>query len=155
MKTLTIKQEMVEGLDSDECKLEFANTVISMFIEPEPTTNSLNAKALYEGLNVDLPELRIGAPFISKNMGAAEVKRYHMTQAGYVPVVLDCAYDDYKYRYLDDMSDIEVRAFFAGVDRSMSHSKGKRDHLKFLRYMRHVCATYCIEANRENCLDNF
>ena len=40
MKTLTIKQEMVEGLESDERKLEFANTVISMFIEPEPKYDS-------------------------------------------------------------------------------------------------------------------
>lgn len=155
MKTLTINQELVEGLDSDERKLEFANTVISMFIEPKPTTNSLTAKGLYEGLNVDLPALRIGAPFVSKNMGTAEVRRYHMTQAGYVPVVLDCAYDDYEYRYLDEMSDSEVRSFFAGVDRNMSHSKGKRDHLKFLSYMRKVCAIYCIEANRESCLDKF
>lgn len=155
MKTLTIKKEMVEGLDSDERKLEFANTVISMFIEPETTINSLTAKGLCEGLNVDLPALRIGAAFDSKNMGAAEVRRYHMTQAGYVPVDLDCGYDDYKYRYLDNMSDSEVRTFIASVDRNVRHSTGKRDHLKFLRYIRLACATYCIEANRENCLDKF
>ena len=155
MKTLTIKQELVEGLDSDERKLEFANTVISMFIEPEPTTNSLTAKGLYEGLNIDLPKLRIGAPFDSKNMGVADVRRYHMTQAGYVPVNLDCGYDDFKYRCLDEMSDSEVRSFSASVDRKICHSTGKRDYLKFLRYMRHACAIYCIEANRENCLNKF
>jgi hypothetical protein len=31
MKTLTIKREMVESLDSDESKLDFANAVIVHF----------------------------------------------------------------------------------------------------------------------------
>ncbi len=155
MKTVTIKQEIVDGLNTDERKLDFVNALISMFIEPEPATSSLTAKSLHEGLNVDLPALRIGASFDSRNMGTAEVRRYHMTQGGYVPVCLDCGYDDYEYRYLDDMSDNEVRSFLADVDRNISHSKGKRDHLKFLRYLHKACSIYCIEENRENCLDNF
>ena len=155
MRTLTIKQNMVEKLDSDESKLEFANTVISMFIEPEPITNSLTAKALAEGLNVNLPALQIGAPFDSKNMWAPEYSRYHITQAGYVPVNLNCSYDDYEYRYLEDMSDSEVRSFIIEVGREMSHSKGRSGHLKFLRYVRLASATYCIEAGRESCFDNF
>ena len=155
MKTLTIKQEMIEELDSDESKLEFANSVISMFEDPEPTTNSLTAKALYEGLNVDLPALQISAPFDSKNMWAPEYRRYRMTQAGYVPVCLDSSYDDYEYRYLDDMSDSEVRSFMAEVGRKRCHCKGRRGHLKFLQHVRLACATYCIEADRECCLDNF
>ena len=152
MKTLTIKQKMVEGLDSDESKLEFANTVMSMFVEPEPATSSITAKALYDGLNIDLPALRISAPFDSKNMWAPEYRRYHITQAGYVPVDLDCGYDDYEYRYLEDMSDSEVRSFIVEVGRKISHSTGKRGHHKFLRYIRLASISYCIEADRENCI---
>lgn len=155
MKTLTIHHDLIDNLDSDASKLEFANTVISMFEDDEPETNSLTAQALYKGLNRDLPALHISAPFKSKNMSAPEVKRYHMTRAGYVPISLDCRYDDYEYRFLDKMTDSEISSFIATVERKISHSKGKRDFMKFLRYIREACAIYCIESDRENCLRNF
>jgi len=155
MKTLTIKQDMVEELDSDESKLRFANDVISMLAEHEPTITSVTVESLRKGLNADLPPLRIGVKFDSNNMGVTEVRRYQMMQSGYVPVSLHCGYKDYEYRRLDDMSDSEIRSFIEVVNREISHSKGKRGHLKFLRYLRLACGTYCIEADRENCLNRF
>ena len=35
MKTLTIKRDIIESLDSDERKLEFANHVIALLSDPE------------------------------------------------------------------------------------------------------------------------
>lgn len=152
MRTLTINHEMIDALDTDAAKLEFANNVISMFKDAEPETKSLNAQALYKGLNRDLPSLRIGVSFDTKNMGAAEVKRYHMVRSGYVPLSLDCRYEDYEYRFLDNMSDSEVRSFIAALCRKISHCKNKRDYRNFLWYMRRACSVYCIEKNREDCL---
>jgi len=155
MKTLTIKQEMVDELDSDENKLRFANDIISVFTEHEPITSSDTVEALRDGLNVDLPPLQIRAEFDSKNMGVTEIRRYHLAQSGYVPVSLDCGYKDYKYRRLDNMSDSELRSFFLMVEAKMSRSKGKRAFLKFLRYLHFACSIYCIEAGHENCLTDY
>ena len=143
MKTLTIKREMVESLDSDESKLDFANTIKSMFIEPEPSTNSPTAKALHDGLNVDLPEPLAGSPeFDSSNMAAAEHKRFSMVRAGYFPVSLNCGYADYEYKHHHDFSRDEMIDMFCDVGSKKSRSKSKRDFIVFLDYIQQVLDWY-------------
>jgi hypothetical protein len=38
MKTLTIKRDMIDSLDSDESKLAFANSLIALFSDPTKET---------------------------------------------------------------------------------------------------------------------
>ena len=52
MKTLTIKREMMEPLDSDESKLDFANSVIALFADHE-AERGMVSEELQDGLNVD------------------------------------------------------------------------------------------------------
>lgn len=152
MKTLTIMRDTIDLLGSDESKLEFANSVISLFTDSESTDSTTNYR-LQNGLNVDIPEPLDGAPlFDSKNMAASQFKRFSMVRAGYVPATLDCGYEDYSYLKLKDMSDNELIKYLKYVELKILHSKGKREHLKFLNYIRLSSKIYCINADRDSCL---
>ena len=146
MKTLTIKHEMVESLDSEESKLKFVDTLKSMFQEPEPSTNSGTTKASYDGLNVDLPEPLPGSPeFDSSNMAAAEYKRFSMVRAGFFPVTLNCGYADYAYKHHEDFSRDEMIDMFCDVSSKKSRGKGKRDFIVFFDYIQQVLDWYLMK----------
>lgn len=148
MKTLTIEHSMVETLDSDDSKLEFINSIITLLTDGKTANNSLS-----NGLNVDLPEPLDGAPvFDSKNMGVTEVRRFYMLQAGHVPVSLDCGYADYKYKDIRDMSDDELFRYLICVNKKIKSTKDKRNFLNFLNHIQLTIKTYCINTDRESLL---
>lgn len=140
MKTLTIKQDIIDSLGSDESKLEFANSVIALLSDSEdPQQSSQNGEALSQGLNSDLPEPMKGAPdFDSGNMDAPEFRRYSLLMAGYVPAGkngLNCSYSDYEYRQLSDMTEHEIESLWNMAAAKIKQSRGKRDYVKFLNYL--------------------
>lgn len=142
MKTLTIKCEMVDSLDSDESKLDFANSVITLLTDRQ-TVKSTTEEILTKGLNDDLPEPLEGSPeFDSSNMAAAEYKRFSMVRAGNFPVNLNCGYADYRYKHRDEFSEDELAEMFSEVGLKMYRSKGKRDFLVFLGYIQDVLLWY-------------
>ena len=139
MKTLTIKRDIIDSLDSDESKLAFANSVIAALSDPKKSPSGTVAEALTEGFNSDLPEPMDGAPdFDSSNMAAAEYKRYSMVRAGYVPAAgksLYCGYSEYEYKHLSELSEIEFDSHWESAISKIKHSKGKKDYIKFLEYL--------------------
>ena len=139
MKTLTIKRGIIDSLDSDESKLEFANSVIAMLSDPQKPSSGKIDEVLSSGLNSDLPEPMVGAPdFDSSNMGAAEYKRYSMVRAGYVPAGgkgLNCSYDKYEYKHLSELSEIEFDSHWNSAISKIKQSKGKKGYVKFLEYL--------------------
>ena len=139
MKTLTIKQESIDSLDSYKSKLEFANSIIILLSNSEQTLNSEIDESLSDGLNSDLPEPMAGAPaFDYSNMGAAEYKRYSMVRAGYVPAGgkgLNCSYDKYEYKHLSELSEIEFESHWNSAVSKIKQSKGKKGYVKFLEYL--------------------
>jgi hypothetical protein len=112
LRTLTIKQNVIASINSDEKKIKFANSVIGLLSDSERTTDSKFDEVLIHGLNTDIPIPMQGAPeFDSKNMSAPEFRRYSLLRAGYVPAggnglfgPLDCRYSDYKYKHLNTLS---------------------------------------------------
>jgi hypothetical protein len=142
MKTLTIKREMVESLDSVESKLEFADVAIALLTDREPT-KGMTGEVLQEGLNDDLPEQIEGSPeFDSSNMGAAEFKRFSMVRAGFFPVHLNCGYADYRYKHWDDYSEDDLADMFSDVGIKGSRNKGKKNFVAFLNYIQDVLLWY-------------
>jgi len=136
LKTLTIKQDIIDLLYSDKSKLDFANSVIALLSDTEQTSGNKIDEALGEGLNSDLPEPMDGAPdFDSSNMGAPEFKRYSLLKAGYVPKSLYCGYSEYKYKHLSELSKLQFDTFWDSASSMITHSKGKRDYVKFLQYL--------------------
>jgi hypothetical protein len=139
LKTLTIKQDIIDKLDSDKSKLEFANSVITLMSGSGQTLSNKFDEALGEGLNSDLPEPMDGAPdFDSSNMSAPEVRRYSLLKAGYVPAGrkgLNCGYSGYEYKHLSDLSQLEFDFFRSSVWSNIDESKGKKGYVKFLRYL--------------------
>jgi hypothetical protein len=139
LKTLTIKQDMIDSLDSDKKKLEFANSVINLFSDSKTTTGSRLDQELFNGLNPDIPKPMDGAPdFDSDNMSAPEFRRYSLLRAGYVPAGskgLNCGYSDYEYKHLSTLSKPEFDDLWRSVGIRVKQSKGKRDYLKFLKYV--------------------
>ena len=154
MKMLTIKQELVEGLDSDKSKIEFADTVKLMFENPKLTTSGITYQTLRKRLNTNnFPRLHLGVvPIGTRGMSAATLMRYEFSKVGYVPVSFDCSYDDYEYEFLCDMTDSQVISFLVVVNKEKTNIKGRRGYMKYLRYLHLVCFAYCIEEDRENCL---
>ena len=152
MKTLTIKQDSIKSLDSDESKLEFANSVITLLSDPKKISNSEIDKALSNGLNSDLPEPMDGAPdFDSSNMIAPEYKRYSMLRAGFVPAGdkgLDCSYSEYEYKHLSDLSESQFESQWKSAVSKIKQSKGKRDLVKFLEYL---CSIYSWFFTKKIC----
>ena len=149
MKTLTIKREMVESLESDESKLDFANFVIASLTDRE-LTNGMTGEIYQEGLNHDLPEPLEGSPeFDSSNMCAAEFKRFSQVRAGFFPVNLDCGYADYRYKHRDDYSEDDLAEKFSDVGSKIWRSKGKKDFLIFLNYMQCVFLWYRNNVKRK------
>lgn len=147
MKTLTIKREMVESLESDESKIDFANFVISSLTDREPT-NGMTGEIFQEGLNHDLPEPLEGSPeFDSSNMCAAEYKRFSQIRAGYFPVSLSCGYADYKYEHWDAYSHEVLVDYLFNVGCMIRRNKGKKNFLVFLNYIRTVLGWHldCIK----------
>jgi hypothetical protein len=143
MQTLTIKQDSIKSLDSDESKLDFANSVIELLSDPKKSSSSEINEALSEGLNVDLPEPMEGAPdFDSSNMIAPEYKRYSRLKAGYVPKRLYCSYAEYEYKHLSELSQSEFDDKWKSVGVKIEHSKGQRDHVKFLEYLYEIYRWY-------------
>ena len=139
MNTLTIKQDIINSLDSDESKLEFANSVIAMLSDPQKPSSGKIDEALSSGLNSDLPEPMVGAPdFDSSNMGAAEYKKYSMVRAGYVPAGgkgLNCGYSEYEYKHVSELSESEFESHWNSALSKSKHTKGKKDYIKFLEYL--------------------
>lgn len=146
MKTLTIKQDIIDSLDSDDSKLEFANTVIALLSGSEKTSTGMPNDALSGGLNSDLPEPMEGAPdFDSKNMSAPEFKRYSLLRAGYVPAGtrwLNCGYSEYEYQHLRTLSKLQFDLFWRAAGFKLKESKGKRDYVAFLRYLCDIYSWY-------------
>ena len=138
MKTLTIKREMVESLESDESKLDFANFVIASLTDRE-LTNGMASEIYQEGLNHDLPEPLEGSPeFDSSNMCAAEYKRFSQVRAGYLPMNLKCGYADYTYKHWDAYSHEVLVDHLFNVGYMIRRNKGKKKFLVFLSYIRSV-----------------
>ena len=139
MKTITIKKDIIDSLDSDKSKLAFANSVITLMSGSEQNSSNKITEALSNGLNSDLPEPMDEAPdFDSSNMGASEFKRYSLLKAGYVPAGrkgLDCGYSDYEYKHLSGLSKLEFDFFRSSVWSKIDESKGKKGYVKFLRYL--------------------
>ncbi|WDP91090.1 MAG: hypothetical protein HUN04_15860 [Desulfobacter sp.] len=139
MKTLTIKQNMIKSLDSDESKLEFANTVIALISGSEKTVKGEFKHILSKGLNTDIPEPMEGAPdFDSSNMAAPAFRRYSLLKAGYVPAGykgLNCGYSGYDYRHLSTLSESEVNFLWRAAEGKLKQSDGKRDYTNFLKYL--------------------
>lgn len=150
MKTLTIKQNIIDALDSDEKKIKFANSIIGHLSDSERATDSGFDEVLINGLNTDIPEPMDGAPeFDSKNMSAPEFRRYSLLRAGYVPAgdnglfgSLDCPYSDYIYKHLSTLSKPEFDKLWQSVGSKIKQSKGKRDYLKFLKYLGEIYSWY-------------
>jgi hypothetical protein len=142
MKTLTIKRDIIDSLDTDESKLEFANSVIALLSDPKKSSSGKIDEALSSGLNSDLPEPMAGAPdFDSSNMSAPEFRRYSLLRAGYVPAGgkrLDCGYSEYEYKHLSDLSERKFESFWKEAGAMIKQSKGKRDHVKFLQYLHDI-----------------
>ena len=149
MKTLTIKRDIIDALNSDESKLAFANSVIALFSDPKKSPSGTVAEALTEGFNSDLPEPMEGAPdFDSSNMAAAEYKRYSMVKAGYVPAAgksLYCGYSEYEYKHLSELSEFEFSSLWRSAEYKLTQSKGKRDYAKFLKYLCDICSWFSFE----------
>ena len=139
MNTLTIKQDIIDSLGSDESKIEFANQVIAALSDPEKISCSKIDEALIEGLNSDLPEPMEGAPdFDSSNIGASGFKMYSMVRAGYVPAGgkgLNCSYDKYEYKHLSELLESEFELHWEYAISKIKHTKGKKDYIKFLEYL--------------------
>ena len=134
MKTLTIKRDMVESLDSDESKLDFVNSVIALLTDREPTTG-MPGEIFQEGLNVDIPEPLEGSPeFDSSNMSAAQFKMFSMVRAGYFPVHLHRGYAYYTYKHRDDYSDDALLEMYSNISSKIRKSKSKKNFLVFLKY---------------------
>ncbi len=152
MKTLTIKSEMVESLDSDESKLDFANSLIALLTDLEAVKKT-TSESLQDGLNVDLPEPMDGAPeFDSSNMVAPEFKRFSMVQAGFFPVRFDCGYAAYTYKHRDDFSDEDLLELYSDISTKIRRSKGRKDFLVFLNYIQ--CVFWWYHANVKRKDDN-
>ncbi len=150
MKTLTIKREMIEALESDESKLDFATAVIEILTVREPITGK-TGRLLQDGLNVDIPKPLESSPeFDSSNMSAAQFKMFSMVRAGFFPVHLNCGYADYKYKHLDDYSDDELADLFCDVSSKIYKSKGKKGFLFFLNYLREVQMWYRKNVKRKD-----
>jgi hypothetical protein len=149
MKTLTIKRDMIDSLDSDESKLAFANSVIALLSDPQKPSSGKIDEALSLGLNSDLPEPMAGAPdFDSSNMAAPEYKRYSMVRAGYVPAGgkgLYCGYSEYEYKHLSELSEIEFESLWSSAAYELTQSKGKRNHAKFLQYLYEICRLFSLQ----------
>ena len=141
MKTLTIKQDIIDSLDSDKKKLEFANSIIDLLSDSKKTTGSR-----FDGLIPDIPKPMDGAPdFDSENMSASEFRRYSLLRAGYVPAGskgLNCGYSDYEYKHLSTLSKPEFDGLWQSVGIRVKQSKGKRDYLKFLKYVGDIYSWY-------------
>lgn len=143
MRTITLKQNIIETLDSDEKKLEFANSVIGLLSDSKTTTDSSIDEVLINGLNTDIPKPMEGAPdFDSDNMSASEFKRYSMVSAGYVPAggngvigSLDCGYSAYKYKQLTTLSRVEIDSLWHAAIEKLKQNWKKRSYAKFLSYL--------------------
>lgn len=139
MKTLTIKQDIIDSLDSDKKKLEFANSIIDLLSDSEKTTGSKHDEILLNGLNAEIPIPMDGAPdFDSDNMSAPEFRRYSLLRAGYVPAGirgLDCSYSDYEYKHLSTFSKFEIDSLWELTISKLQQNWKKRDYSKFLRYL--------------------
>jgi hypothetical protein len=150
LRTLTLKQNVIESLDSDEKKLEFANSIIGLLSDSKRTTGNKIDEVLINGLNTDIPIPMLGAPdFDSKNMSAPEFKRYSLVRAGFVPAKvngligpLDCPYSDYEYEHLSTLPEFKFDYIKRLVKIKITESKGKRDYLKFLKYLDEVFGWY-------------
>jgi hypothetical protein len=150
LRTITIKQDIVDSLDSDQQKIEFANSVIGLLSDSIRTTDRQHDEVLINGLNQDIPEPMDGAPeFDSANMSAPEYKRYSLLRAGYVPAggnglfgSLDCPYSDYIYKHLSTLSKSKFDYLRQSVESKIKQSKGKRDYLKFLKYLGEIYSWY-------------
>lgn len=146
MKTLTIKRDMVENLESDESKLAFANSVIALLTDREQPSGPI-IESLREGLTDNLPEPLDGSPeFDSSNMATAQFMRFSMVRAGFFPVTLNCGYADYKYKHLDDFSRDELIDLFGDVGLKKVRSKGKKDFVVFLEYIQKVLDWYLMQS---------
>lgn len=153
MKTLTIKQNAIDSLDTDKKKLEFANSIIDFLSDSKKTTNNKLDEVLINGLNTEIPEPMDGAPdFDSDNMSAPEFRRYSLLRAGYVPAggnglfePLDCPYSRYEYKHLSTLSRSKIDYLWRSVESKIKQSKGKRDYLKFLNYLRFIYSWFYHE----------
>ena len=152
MKTVKITQEMVEGIESAECRQEFVNALNSMLKDQKPTIDIRTSQALCEGLKVGFPDLRIKVTFDSYKMNETKIIGYNLIEAGYVPVDLDCEYEDYEYRDLDDMSDSEIEAFYEKVERKIYNNMGETDPTIFFQYILDSCTMCCLAAGRGTCV---
>lgn len=153
MKTVTITQEMVEGLESAESKKKFVNTLKSMFKIPELEKSSFTAKEVLSGLVFGLTDLNIKRCDYPKRLNGLEAERYRIVQAGYVPVDIDCDYSEYKYRCLDCMSDDEIKSFMVKLNKTSFHNKVNSPFMKFVNHMSEVCTGYCVQTKRNCWLD--
>lgn len=142
---------MVESLESDESKLDFANSVIALLTDREPT-KVMNDDIFQEGLNIDLPEPLEGSPeFDSSKMCAAEYKRFSLVRAGYSPVNLNCGYADYRYKQWDAYSHEDLVELFFNVGSKIRRTKGKKDYLVFLNYIRSVLGWHLDCKKKRGC----
>ena len=155
MKMLKITHQMVEGLEFAECKQEFINTLKSMLKDHEPTTNSRTTQALGGGLKSGFPDLRIRVTFDTYKLEETEYTEYHLIEEGYFPVDLDCKYEDYEYRYLGDMSDSEITAYYKKVVNKIRNSTGDIDEQIFFQYIREAFIMNCLDAGRHEFLGFF
>ena len=146
MKTITIKQDIIDSLNSDKSKLEFANSLIALMSDTEQTPDNKIDEKLINGLNSDLPEPMDGAPdFDPNNMSAPEFRRYSMLRGGYVPAGgkgLYCGYSEYEYKHLSELSQLEFDFYRSSVWSKIDESKGKRGYVKFLNYLCDIYSWY-------------